>query len=360
VKRQGGFSMVELMVAIVLALLLTGAVISVFIGSRSAYQATAGVGEMSDSGRFALNLIGESVRGAGNLACNSAMSATNQTVLVNSNLFDRNFGQGIEGFEANGTAPAAAVALPAAPVLGAANNWTPNLDPIMLNAIPANPQNFGKVVQGSDVLVVRSSASRIAPVYTTADVAPGANNLTVTQLPIAIAGLAYAAVSDCTKSVIFQVPAAIAAGATAVGLNAGLPGVGFSAGAIVAPLNTTIYYIGVGSDGDSSLFRLEQVNGGPAFGLPEELVPDVENMQILYGVDTANTQTAAAYVTGDQVGVINVVSIQVALLVASPPAGKLAAAPPPYNMVGTQVTAPWDFRMRQVFYATMNLRNATN
>jgi len=82
VKRQGGFSMVELMVAITLALMLTGAVISVFIGSRTAYQATAGVGEMSDSGRFALNLIGESVRSAGNIACNSAMSATSQNLIM--------------------------------------------------------------------------------------------------------------------------------------------------------------------------------------------------------------------------------------------------------------------------------------
>src|SRR5580765_1692681 len=80
VKRQSGFSLVELMVAITLALLLTGAVIAVFVGSRSAYESTAGVGDMSDSGRMALGLIGESVRGAGNLACNSAMSATSQNV----------------------------------------------------------------------------------------------------------------------------------------------------------------------------------------------------------------------------------------------------------------------------------------
>jgi len=361
VNRQGGFSMVELMVAITLALLLTGAVISVFVGSRGAYEATAGVGEMSDSGRFSLNLIGESVRGAGNLACNSAMSATSQNVIPGVT-FINNFGQGIEGFEANGTGPAAAVALPAAPVLGAANNWTPNLDPAMTGAIPASPQNIGQPVQGSDVLVVRSSVPRVAPVYTTADVAPNAATLTVTTVPVlaAINANGYAAVADCTKSVIFSVPGGVGAGATAVNLNAGLPGVGFSAGAIVTPLTTTIYYIGVGSDGDSSLFRLEQVNGGPAFGLPEELVPDIENMQILYGVDTAGTQTASAYVTGDQVGAINVVSIQVALLVASPPSGKQPAAAPPYNMVGTQVTAPWDFRQRQVFYATINLRDATN
>jgi len=357
VKRQTGFSMVELMVAITLALLLTGAVISVFVGSRTAFQATAGVGEMSDSGRFALNLIGESVRSAGSLACNSAMTATSQNVTVNPGAFDRNFGQGVAGFEANGTAPLAAIALPALPVVGATNNWTPNLDPTVTGA--ANP---GQPVQGSDVLVLRSSVPRITPTYTTVDVAPGAAALTVTPTLFAIGGNAYAAVSDCTKSVIFQVPVAVALGATAVTLNAGVP-VGFSAGAIVTPLTTTIYYIGVGSDGDSSLFRIEQVNGGPGFTTnpPEELVPDIENMQVLYGIDPAGTQTAAAYVTADQVGVLNVVSIQVALLVASPAAGKqVPGLVPFYTLLGTQVTPPVDNRSRQVFYATLNLRNAVN
>ena len=364
-KRQGGFSMVELMVAITLALLLTGAVISVFIGSRTAYQATAGVGEMSDSGRFALNLIGESVRSAGNIACNSAMSATSQN-LINGGFPDvtNNFGLGVEGFEANGVNgtgnPLGAIAVPAVPVVGAANSWTPNLDPLITGAIPASPQNIGQPVQGSDVLVVRSSVPRVAPAYTTADVAPNATTLPITPLPVAMTG--YAAVADCTKSVIFQVPGGVAAGATAVTLNAGLPGVGFSTGAVVTPLTTSIYYIGVGSDGDSSLFRLEEANGGPGFNPPgpEELVPDIENMQVLYGIDTAGTQTASAYVTADQVGAINVVSIQVALLVASPPSTRSLPPAAPYNLLGNAVTAPVDNRMRQVFYATINLRDAVN
>jgi type IV pilus assembly protein PilW len=363
VKRQSGFSMVELMVAITLALLLTGGVISVFVGSRQAYQATAGVGDMSESGRFGLNLIGESVRSAGNLACNSAMSATSQNVSNGGVLgFTNNFGQGVEGYEANNTGPAAAIALPAVPAVGAANNWTPNLDPAMTAAIPANPQNVGKPVQGSDVLVVRSSVPRVTPVYTTADVAPGANSVLVTPVPVAIAQNQYAAIADCTKAVIFQVANVGVGTPSTVTLNAPLPGVGFSAGALVTPLMTTIYYIGVGSDGDAALFRLEQVNGAgfPNPPNPEELVPDVENMQILYGIDPSGTQTASAYVTGNQVGALNVVSIQVALLVASPPSNKPPAAPAPYNLTGTQVTAPWDFRRRQVFYATINLRDAVN
>jgi len=81
---------------------------------------------------------------------------------------------------------------------------------------------------------------------------------------------------------------------------------------------------------------------------------------VLYGIDPTGTQTAAAYVTADQVGVLNVVSIQVALLVASPAAGKQVPAAALYNLVGTQVTVPADNRSRKVFYATLNLRNAVN
>jgi len=216
------------------------------------------------------------------------------------------------------------------------------------------------------VLVVRSSTPRVAPAYTTVDALPNATTLTVTPVSAAINNNGYAAVADCTKSVIFQASGGVAAGATVVTLNNPLQGVGFSAGAVVAPLTTTVYYIGVGSDGDSSLWRLEQLNGGPGFNPlgPEELVPDVENMQVLYGIDPSGTQTASAYVTGDTAQALgfNVVSIQVALLVASQPTTREIPQPAAgfYTLLGNQVTVPVDNRMRQVFYATINLRDAVN
>jgi type IV pilus assembly protein PilW len=355
VKRQDGFSLVELMVAITLALLLTGAVVSVFIGSRTAYQATAGVGDMADSGRFALNLIGESVRSAGNLACNSAMSATSVPLPVTN--LTNNFGIGITGFEATGTGPGApSIALPATPVAGGAAAWAPPLDGNITAAAPG-PGPIGAPVQWSDVLVIYSRVPRVPPVYTTADAPQGTVNLTVSTplsgAPAMTAGQ-YAALSDCTKSMIFNVAAV---GPNSVTLNSATT-LAFSTGALVAPLSTTVYYIGMGTDGDASLWRLEQV-GGPNF-TAEELVPDVENMQVLYGIDPAGTQTARTYVTADQVGGVNVVSIQVALLVATPPGSKPVTPPPAFNMIGTPVTVPGDNRSRQVFYATINLRNAVN
>ena len=351
--RCAGFSLVELMLAMTLALLLTGAIISVFVGSRSAYQSTSGLGVLSDSGRFALDLIGESARGAGFLACNSAMTATSQTLTVNS--FASNFSQGVTGFEANGTGTAAALTLPSSPAAGATGDWTPNLDAAVTGATPGPA---GRPVKGSDVLVLRSSVPRVAPVYTSLDAAPGATDVFVTPVPSGLQAGQYGVVSDCTKSVIFQTGGVAGGAAPAdVSLGGALP-VGFSAGALVSPLTTTVYYIGVGSDGDGALWRLEQVNG-PNF-TAEELVPDVESMQVLYGIDPTGTQTASAYVTADQVGATSVVSIQVAVLAASPAGSSHMPAAPAYNLLGTQVSVPQDSRLRKVFFATINLRDAVN
>ena len=61
-NRVRGFSLVELMVAITLALIVTAGVISVFVGSRSAFEATSGTAALTDGGRFALNFISNSDR----------------------------------------------------------------------------------------------------------------------------------------------------------------------------------------------------------------------------------------------------------------------------------------------------------
>jgi len=370
-RLNRGFSMIELMVAVVLGLLVTGAIISVFAGSRSAYQSTSGVAALADSGRFALDTMEESSRGAGYVACNHATPVTSASVLNEiSSPLAYDFRYGVGGYEAAGTGPGGAVGLPAIPVAGAgAGNWTPNLDATFTGA--TNQQ-----VLASDVLVLRSNVPRVTPAYTTADVGVGAGSFQVANAGALQAGQ-LAVISDCTKSVAFQIsnvaggtPATVHFdGATGAPGNASisLP-MAFSAGAVVSPLTTTVYYIGVGADGDSALRRLDLLNGlvGATVFTDQEVVPDVENMQILYGVDTNNTQMASAYVTADQVltinpGVIdfsNVVSVKIAVLSASATgAAPIPAAAPTFTLLGTTVTAPRDTRLRKVFEATITLRN---
>ena len=362
-RPNAGFSLIELMVAVMLGLILMVALISVFVGSRSAYQETSGVASLADEGRFAVNTISPLARGAGFIGCSRASTAATGSSLLNwsSAPVAYDFRYPVGGYEAAATAPGDTLTIPATPTAGAgAGNWTPSLDAAVTGAT-------SQQVKGSDVIVLRSSLPGAKPVYTTADVAGGAGSLTVSGTGTLQAGQ-LAVISNCMMAVPFQI-SSVAAGTPATvhfDGTTGAPGnaatalpVGFSAGALVYPLTTTIFYIGVGADGDSALRRLDLQNGqvGPAIFTDAEVVEDVENMQVLYGVDTAS---GTEYVTADQVPDFDsVVSLEIAVLVASAPGATAApATAPTFDLLGTTVTAPKDTRLRRVFEKTIGLRDA--
>jgi type IV pilus assembly protein PilW len=92
----------------------------------------------------------------------------------------------------------------------------------------------------------------------------------------------------------------------------------------------------------------------------QELVPDIDNMQILYGVDTdadgsANVYQRIADVTSaDQLD--KVVSVRLWLLMRSPTATNLTVASTTYSLAGVNYTYTDRF-VRRVLYTTINLRN---
>jgi type IV pilus assembly protein PilW len=346
------------MVAITIGLILSAAALSVFVGSRQAYVSTAGTAAVTEGGRYALNFIEESARGAGYMACNHATITSSLSNLPVTNLaYDFRFG--VSGFEAVGTGSGAALTLPAPPPTAgvAGGNWSANADP---NA-PAISDFTGATanqVKGSDILVLRSSLPQAAPVYLTAN-----SNGTSTLNISGVGGLQVgqiAAVSDCTKSVTFQITAVPAGAPTTVSFGGPLT-LPFVTGSTVAALTTSVYYIGTGSDGDTALRRLN-LNGalnGPGVFSDEELVPDIENMQVLYGIDTTGALIPTQYVTANQVTDFStVMSIKVAVLAASQANTGAPLPQAAFNLLGTLVTAPADTRKRKVFQVTIGLRNA--
>ena len=67
--RQGGFSLIELMIALMLGLLVVGAAIGIFISNRRTYQATEGVGRAQEGVRTAFELMSRDVREAAGNPC---------------------------------------------------------------------------------------------------------------------------------------------------------------------------------------------------------------------------------------------------------------------------------------------------
>lgn len=366
-KQQRGFSLVELMVAITLGLIATAAVMSIFVGTRNASQATSGMGALTDSGRFALNFIQYSARSAGYMACNTA---ARQTSILNAGTspLPFNYTESIGGFEANGTGSAGAYTILATPAVDGTNaDWAAGTDPTDYTG-GLDPALNSLVVKGNDVFIIRSTLPGTQSTYVT-NIASGAANFQV-NLGVGLSANQLAVISDCAKSVVFQIGGVSGPGANAVvsfSLGGSTPGnaagsfpVTFAAGSQVTALDTVAYYIGVGSDGDSALFSYD-LNGTGTF-TANELVPDIENMQVLYGLDTSQTQSVSNYVTADQVtNFNNVMSVKVAVLAAS----QLGAVPKPavaptYQLLGATITAPQDTRQRQVFEMTIALRNALN
>jgi type IV pilus assembly protein PilW len=366
-KTNRGFSLVELMIALGLGLLVIEAILAAFSSVRSASRTSTGVGQVTDSGRFALDFIQQAARSAGFMACNdTARQVSLLSVGPGPDPLRYDVTNRAGGYEAVGTGPGTAVALAALPVVASGNAaaW------ISSGGGPLAAQLAGQVVAGSDVLVVQSTAVG-GPMTSVATIVDGAGDFTVTDGTGFAAGQ-IAVISDCTKSAVFQI--AQVAGTTISHATGGAPGnatgkllPGFSPGAQVGVLDTIVYFIGVGADGDGALFSM-RTGGASVFGSPQELVPDIENLQVLYGIDANGTQSVSQYVTANQVTALgaggnfnSVISIVVSLLAASGPAAvPLPPAAPTFTLARTRITTPIDTRMRKVFQTTVALRNSTS
>ena len=94
----------------------------------------------------------------------------------------------------------------------------------------------------------------------------------------------------------------------------------YTSGAQILTFSTYVFFVGVGADGSPSLYEVA-LNAGATFSTPQELVSGVENMQILYGVDTDGNKIPDNFQTADTIDAANewpgVVSVRIALLTQS-------------------------------------------
>uniref|UniRef100_UPI0023F20E8E PilW family protein n=1 Tax=Metallibacterium scheffleri TaxID=993689 RepID=UPI0023F20E8E len=191
------------------------------------------------------------------------------------------------------------------------------------------------------------------------------------------------AVSDCAKSSIF-VPAMTSSTAISNPVTVGPIGNNgagnvstqiapvYQDGVQLAPMQQVAYFVGSGNGGQSALYQAVLVGGQ---WQSQELIPGVDNMQVLYGVGLNGQITQYLSAKGVQAlqanppaGVTSlpfnpwtiVNSIRIGFLIE----GGLGSAPPGANpttwsVLGTTVTVPADTRLRHVYVMTINLRNTT-
>ncbi|MCU0976325.1 MAG: PilW family protein [Steroidobacteraceae bacterium] len=349
-RRHEGFTLVELMVAMVLSLILIGGAITVFYSSRLAYQSTEDNSRVQETGRLALEVILRDIRNAGWQGCSREVPVSN--VLNDSADVRWNFAEPVAGFDV-GTADSVV--------------WAPVLPAFVANPAP---------LPGSDVVVLRGPRREARPLRIVLEMTAGTDEMRTeffnTTPPIISAG-DVVQIADCSAIAWFRasgyaedagdgVISRIAAAGTGGNATEDL-GFGFREGADVVPVETVIYYIGQGDRGEPALYRRtsRMADADPSV----ELFEGVEGLQVLYGVDNDGNLTVDDYLDANAVAAVGrwpeVVAVTVALLVRSPEEQGIDVETRDFALLDVTYPAGGggfnDRRRREVFTATATVRN---
>lgn len=369
-SSMAGLSLIELLIAMVLGLTLATGVVQIYVGTSTTERSQMARLHIQENGRFALNFLANEIRMAGYLGCLGSMegNAANDTLdhPVNSTMQP---GFGVQGWEADGTAPGeiANSVNNVATIASTNAEWTGN-------AFAGFNIPTVQAVPNSDILRLWGGVGN-ASVVSNIDNS-GADPVITTTTDAGVAVNDFLIISDCEQVDFVQACDVVNAGVvTTITLTTGCP-MGNVASAFVtstAPaelirLQGSLFYVGK-RDNDASnppsLFRATLDTDG-TIAAPQEMVEGVESMQLLYGVnvDQDVRATVDAWVTAEDVfDWDEVIAIRINLLMQSVEGGTVPE-PQAYTFNGVDYdgnvgngSLPQDERVRRIFQTTLTLRN---
>lgn len=348
-RRQGGFGLVEMMVAVALGLFLMAGVILVFLDSKQTYRESDAVGRLQENARYAFEILSRDLRAAGYQGCMGSTGSIVNTVNHGASASDSSawdFSRPVvEGFEATGAGTWSSVTAGTPAVIVTATD------------IDAN------VLSGTDVISMRGSDG--AGIHITGQPSSGVCSDTSADLKVTVNDLLkdgmVILVSNCTNSALVQITNFNLSQNVVHNTGTGVPGNStknmgacFIGGEIMI-VSAKSYYIRNNPAGVPSLYRLRKGTDNSG-DVREELVEGVENMQIQYGEDTSGDSAADVYRAANAVANWdNVVSVRISLLMRGEE-NNVVTASQTYTYNGANVTAP-DHRIRQVYTTTIAIRN---
>lgn len=372
---QGGFTLVELMIASTIGLIILVALGQLFVTSRATYTMEEGLARAQESGRFAMEFLTYDIRMAGYMGCHNASAGagdiqgqgsgtTCTTSFCNlANPADessRFAAEGIRGYTYVGSG---------GNTLG---DWSPSL-----------PVAFfvdGEVKAYTDVILIQYAVS--TDTHITGNTGPDNANIQVpanSSVAAEVEDGDMLLISDCKSSDVFRAtgasnasgPVATIPHAVSDNLRPVLPH-SYGPDAEILRLVSRVYYIAESdTNQEPALMRkeLEELGSGGTVSGGQELIQGIEDMRLIYGVDTDSTpdKIANRYVLAHEVvdltgpGTTNwddVVSLRLGLLIRTPSTVDQQLDTNTYELVdGVSVDPVNDRRRRQVYRTTIELRN---
>lgn len=285
-RHMRGFTLIELMVAMLLGLIVVGGVISVFLAGQQTYRTNEALGEVEDNSRTAFELLARDLRGAGLTGCDNSNGRVAN--VINTSAWYANWNNAVYGYDDASTDPA-------------------------LTGITGN----GAPVAGQSSVQILSTASTDVTVVTT----PGGNSAATFRINAGTTELSTGdliMVCDFDHATLMQITSYQNSNTLDVEHNTGKGSPGncskglgypticsttgnfyaFGPNSRVAKLMAVDWYIGKNPVGGTSLYRVSVINNnGTITPTPQEMVRNVSSMKIKYLQPPGTTFSSAASVT---------------------------------------------------------------
>ncbi|MCV6610879.1 MAG: PilW family protein [Amphritea sp.] len=359
--RQTGLTMIELMIAMVIGLILTAAVLQVFVGSRVTYSTQASLARLQENGRFALEFLTRDIRQAGYQGCSANNSIASTIIDDGSAILDsidlsealvgwNNVGSGARTY--GGRTALAGTDIIEVKFADTGSSCTVDShNPTAASILCESPHEYQK----GDLLVV-SDCSHTG-IFQQSNV----NNNSTTATVVHNTG--QASPGNCTKGLGLPVPSPCDSTTS----NTNGTAYPFPPGASVMRFQSYRFFIANNDAGEPALYRHSLQSDSATLGYAGnaiELVEGIENMQLYYGEDTDGDGAPNRYLDAGTAGLDmdDVIAVRVDLLVQSNQESVVQGSQTlSYfrSASGAVNTAPYpaDGRLRKVFSTTIALRN---
>lgn len=366
-REAGGFTLIEMLIAMVIGLVVVLAVGYVFVGSRQTYRSQDAAARLQEGARYAYEVLSNDIRMAGITGCNTSGtqnivdSDDDATPNPGNDWYKNLFGATQIGNPL--------VNISAQPIYGY-EGVVPADVCTTANTASCYSQGDGLTVLRADTSQEYIVQSHASPTFTLT----AAHDIHAGEIMV---------VTNCTDATaLFQTT-----GTASTTLNhdaSGTPGNftdtltgSYGAGSRIYRLHSVTYYIGQNPAGEPALYRRRLTySGNDPATVAEELVEGVENMQITYGVDTDATadKQANSYQTATEIENASgtpavpgataaarwqrVLSVRVSLLMRSAENGITTKAQTyTYPPDAATTTTATDRRLRRAFTFVVSLRN---
>lgn len=389
-----GVSLIELMVALAIASLLTIGLIQIFGASRVTYQMQEGLSRVQENGRFATQYLERQLRMVGFMGCGSDVGRAKQGSFINhlaltdqntipGNKSEYRFQRPIEAFSAG-------TMTPSTEFTGIAGSLITGSDVLVLRVLGEQSEPLVSMVPPPDGLQLTLKVDTTNPLFAgdgkTALYAM--QNCRSVDVFAAKRGASELVAAGITSPNVYKDPSieSTFCNGTAGGCPWGfaIDEANLNAKPLIgsAKLNAEIHraeyvalFVRKNPNGIPSLYVRRFERDGTVLADSEELVEGVENLQLRFGVDSNGDgaidgyQTAAQMVaglTGDPLALDarwrQVLSVRVGMLLRSPGNAAVGSGagggPRTYDLMGITLTPLDDpAAMRQIYETTIALRN---